>query len=88
MMHPEADGQLTGAAVTALPATLKNIVSVIPSAENSVIGEQPTLAVVSAGPATAGGLTAPPLIVISHTALSPPLVPQTNKSPVPFPLEK
>jgi uncharacterized membrane protein len=46
-----ADGQSIGEAVTGLPVTLKKILSlfVLPLL-NSVMGEQPTFAVVSEGP--------------------------------------
>ena len=52
MMQPVVfDGQFIVPPVTALPATLKNNRSILVFVLlNSVIGEQPTLAVVSVGP--------------------------------------
>ena len=81
IMQPEANGQLMVPAVMALPATLKNIRSLlVPVLLNSVTGEQPTLAVVSAGPRNGVPIT---LLVIGipHSALTVPLVLHTYKFP-------
>src|SRR4029077_15288533 len=82
MMQPEANGQLMVPPVMALPATLRKMRSVFVLL-NSVIGEQPTLAVVSVGP-TFGVLMTLAVIPITHNALTVPLVLHTYKSPVPF----
>jgi hypothetical protein len=87
MMQPVVfDGQLMVATVvTALFVTLKNMWSVLPLL-NSVIGEQPTLAVVSVGPTVGVVLTNElPLIGIGHNALTPLLVLHAYKFPVSVP---
>jgi hypothetical protein len=84
MRHPEPAGQLMGAVVTWLPATLKNIRSVVPFS-NSAIGEQATLALVSVGPTTGVPMVVV-VIGICHSALFEPLVLQTYKFPVPLEL--
>ena len=68
----------------ALPATLKNIWSLpVVVFLNSVIGEQPALAVVSVGPRV-GGLMTLLEMGMTQSALTDPSVLQTYKSPVPF----
>lgn len=81
MMQPVPVVQLIGAAVSAFPATLRNIRSVLPL-RNSVIGEQVDMAVVREGPRM--GVPMTPLVIgICHSALTVPLVPQAYKFPVP-----
>ena len=82
MMHPVAlEGQLMFPPVTGLPVTLTNIRSILVFVLlNSVIDEQPTLAVVSVGPRKGVPVT---LLVmgIPQSALTVPLVLQTYKLP-------
>src|ERR1700756_4343403 len=73
MIQPVAAGHLICMSpVMALPATLKKIRSVF-TLLNSVIGEQPTLAVVSVGPTFGVPMTLA-AIPITHSALTVPLV--------------
>jgi hypothetical protein len=82
MMQPDAAGHLIiVSAVMALPATLSHIRSLfVFGLLNSVIGEQPPLAVVSAGPGV-GTLMTPAVIEIPQIALTVPLVLHTYRSP-------
>jgi hypothetical protein len=81
MMQPAAAGQLMVPPVMALPATLKKIRSLfVLVLLNSVIGEQPTLEVVSVGPTLGVPITLP-VIGIPHNALTEPLVLHTYKFP-------
>ena len=81
MMQPVAAGQLIVPPVMALPATLKKMRSLLVLVLlNSVIGEQPTLEVVSVGPTVGVPMTLP-AIGIPHNALTDPLVLHAYKFP-------
>jgi hypothetical protein len=89
MMQPvAADGQLMGAAVTGLPATLKNIRS-LPPLLNSVIGEQVDMAVEIVGTRIVAVSMTPVSTAVYHIALNAlaptEWVPHAYKNPLPFP---